>query len=251
MGLQFGMKAIQSGKRVVATNNEPTLVANSTKARFTIAGIVTRTMGLVCGDYVQFISNIPSIDMAIAERDAEIVAWCEANGVEMGTEAARNALIKEFGSYAICKGVPMFEKDGTRKQITVRMTEEQKRAAFEMNKEAIAQAVGKSVEEVTIEDFNPVADGFTGSKTNSTSSLTGIGLPLGFSDSNMWAELKEDLGDLAEDTNRVYKVNLNEPFECSVENGKEGAAGMTVVTAYPFTFESDEEPVRKGNAAKK
>ena len=70
-------------------------------------------------------------------------------------------------------------------------------------------------------------------------------MPLGFSDINMWNELKEDLGDAAEDYNRVYKVNLNEPIECEVENGKEGEGSVTVVTAYPFTFESDEEPTRK------
>ena len=28
-------------------------------------------------------------------------------------------------------------------------------------------------------------------------------------------------------------------------NGKEGEGSVTVVTAYPFTFESDEEPTRK------
>ena len=245
MGLQFGMKAIQTGKRIATGNNEPTLVANSTKARFTIAGIVSRTMGLVSGDYVQFISNIPSIDMAIAERDSEIIAWCEENGVELGTDAARAALIKEFGSYAICKGVPMYEKDGKRKMVGVRMTDEQKQVSFDMNKAAIAQAVGKDIDEVTIEDYNPVTEGFTGAKATSTSSLTGIGLPLGFSDINMWNELKEDLGDAAEDYNRIYKVNLNEPIECEVENGKEGEGSVTVVTAYPFTFESDEEPIRK------
>ena len=94
MGLQFGMKAIQSGKRIATGNNEPTLVANSTKARFTIAGIVSRTMGLVSGDYVQFISNIPSIDMAIAERDSEIVAWCEENG------------LGSYGDPLLVKGLP-------------------------------------------------------------------------------------------------------------------------------------------------
>lgn len=95
------------------------------------------------------------------------------------------------------------------------------------------KAVGKSIDEVTIEDYNPVTEGFTGAKATSTSSLTGIGLPLGFSDINMWNELKEDLGDAAEDYNRVYKVNLNEPIECEVENGKEGEGSVTVVTALP------------------
>lgn len=245
MGLQFGMTAVQSGKRVAVSNNEPNLTVNSTKGRFSITGIVSRVLGLMAGDYVQFISNISSIDAAIAERDAEVVAWCEENGVEFGTEAARAALIKEFGSYAICKGVPMYEKDGSRKQTVIRMTAEQKAAAFEMNKEAIAAACGKSVDTVKIDDFEPTCDAFTGAKTNTTSNLTGIGLPLGFSESNMWNELKEDLGDAAEEVNRIYEVNLQEPFDCRVENGKQGEEGFTTVKAYPITYKADEEPMRQ------
>lgn len=77
MGLQFGMSAVQSGKRVMQTSNEPTLTANSTKAKFTLAAAVTRIMGLIPGDNVQFVSNIADIDAAIAERDADVMAWCE------------------------------------------------------------------------------------------------------------------------------------------------------------------------------
>lgn len=249
MGLQFGMSAVQSGKRVMSSNNEPNLVANTTKGRFSITGIVSRVLGLVPGDYVQFISNIASIDAAISERDSEVLSWCEENGVEFGTEAARVALIKEFGSYAISKGVPMYDKNGARKLVSVRMTAEQKEAAFQLNKEAVAAECGKSVEEVTIDDFNPTTEAFTGSKTSTTSALTGIGLPLGFSEANMWNELKEDLGEVAEETNRVYTVNLQEPFECVIENGKEGAEGSVVVTAYPITFKSDEEPSRQAKKA--
>lgn len=245
MGLQFGMTAVQSGKRVIASNNEPNLTVNSTKGRFSITGIVSRVLGLMAGDYVQFISNISSIDAAIAERDAEVVAWCEENGVEFGTEVARTALIKEFGSYAICKGVPMYEKDGSRKQIVVRMTAEQKAAAFEMNKEAIAAACGKSIDTVTTDDFEPTCDAFTGAKTSTTSNLTGIGLPLAFNESNMWNELKEDLGDDAEYVNRIYEVNLQEPFDCRVENGKQGEEGFTTVKAYPITYKADETPMRQ------
>ena len=90
MGLQFGMSAVQSGKRVMQASNEPTLTANSTKAKFSLAGAVTRIMGLVPGDNVQFVSNIADIDAAIAERDAEVMAWCEENNVEFGK------LFKEF-----------------------------------------------------------------------------------------------------------------------------------------------------------
>lgn len=245
MGLRFGMSAVQSGKRVMQASNEPTLTANSTKAKFSLTGAVTRIMGLVPGDNVQFVSNIADIDAAIAERDAEVMAWCEENNVEFGTEAARAALIQNFGEYGICKGVPLFEKNGEIKLAGVRMTAEQKAAAFELNKERIAEEVGKSLEEVTIDDYNPTTRAYSGARTSTSSNLTGLGLPLTFSDSSMWSELKENLGDEAEKFNRVFEVNLNEPFVVAVETGKViGDEKETVeVNAYKISFKADEEPI--------
>lgn len=247
MGLHFGMTAVQSGKRVMQASNEPTLTANSTKAKFSLAGAVTRIMGLIPGDNVQFVSNIADIDAAIAERDAEVMAWCEENNVEFGTKAARAALIQNFGEYGICKGVPLFEKNGEIKLAGVRMTAEQKAAAFELNKERIAEEVGKSVEEVTIDDYNPTTRAYSGSRTSTSSNLTGLGLPLTFSDSSMWSELKENLGDEAEKFNRVFKVNLNEPFVVAVETGKViGDEKETVeVNAYKISFKADEESIAR------
>lgn len=247
MGLQFGMSAVQSSKRVMQASNEPTLTANSTKAKFSLTGAVTRIMGLVPGDNVQFVSNIADIDAAIAERDAEVMAWCEENNVEFGTEAARTALIGNFGEYGICKGVPLFEKNGEIKLAGVRMTAEQKAAAFELNKERIAEEVGKSVEEVTIDDYNPTTRAYSGARTSTSSNLTGLGLPLTFSDSSMWSELKENLGDEAEKFNRVFEVNLNEPFVVAVETGKViGDEKETVeVNAYKISFKADEEPITR------
>jgi hypothetical protein len=244
MGLQFGMSAVQSGKRVMQTSNEPTLTANSTKAKFTLAAAVTRIMGLIPGDNVQFVSNIADIDAAIAERDADVMAWCEENNVEFGTEAARSALIQTFGEYGICKGVPLFEKNGEVKLAGVRMTAEQKAAAFELNKEKIAAELGKSVEEITIDDYNPTTRAYSGARTSTSSNLNGLGLPLNFSDSAMWAELKENLGDEAEKFNRIFEVNLNEPFVVAVETGKViGDEKETVeVNAYKISFKADEEP---------
>lgn len=248
MGLQFGFSAVQSSKRVMQSSNEPTLIANSTKGKFTLAGAVSRIMGLIPGDTVQFISNVAGIDAAIAERDAEAVAWCEANNVEFGTKAARAALIKTFGEYGICKGVPLFEKDGKVKLVGVRMTAEQKAAAFELNKEKIAEKLGKSVEEITIDDYSPVTRAYSGARTSTSSNLTGIGLQLTFSDSNMWNELKESLGEDAEKVSRVFEVKLSEPFSVAVETGRViGDEKETVeVSGYKLVFQSDEElPVRQ------
>lgn len=250
MGLQFGFSAVQSGKKVMQSSNEPTLTANSTKAKFSLTSAVTRIMGLIPGDTVQFISNVADIDAAIAERDAEVVAWCEANNVEFGTEAARAALIQIFGEYGICKGVPLFEKDGKVKLVGVRMTAEQKAAAFELNKEKIAEELGKSVEEITIDDYTPVTRAYSGARTSTSSNLNGVGLPLTFSDSSMWNELKENLGEDAEKINRIFEVKLNEPFVVAVETGKViGDEKETVeVNAYKISFKADEEPSARQSA---
>ena len=136
--LQFGLSAVQGGKRVIAGNNEPTLIANSGKAKFTLAAPVTRIMGLMPGDSIQFISTVAAIDAAIAERDADVVAWCESAGVEFGTEAARAALLEEFAEYYIAKGIALYEKDGSPKLATIRMTAEEKAIK---NREAVKKCM--------------------------------------------------------------------------------------------------------------
>ena len=116
-----------------------------------------------------------------------------------------------------------------------------------INKERIAEEVGKSVEEVTIDDYNPTTRAYSGARTSTSSNLTGLGLPLTFSDSSMWSELKENLGDEAEKFNRVFEVNLNEPFVVAVETGKViGDEKETVeVNAYKISFKADEEPIAR------
>ena len=59
------------------------------------------------------------------------------------------------------------------------------------------------------DDIFPKVPGFTGSKTASTSNATGVGLQLGFTDSNVWNALKKDLGDEATNKNRIFKVLLD------------------------------------------
>ncbi len=83
-------------------------------------------MSLVPGDTVQFISNVVDIDAAIAERDAEVVAWCEANNIEFGTEAAVLHLSKLLVSMVSVKVYLCSRKDGKVKLVGIRMTAEQK-----------------------------------------------------------------------------------------------------------------------------
>lgn len=262
--LKFGFSAVISGARNTASNNEPNLIANSTKAKFTITGFVSRVMGLLPGDNVQFVNNLSSINNAILERDPDLVAFAEERGLDFDSKKCVDAIIREFGAWAITKGIPILEKDGSPRQVIVRQTEEQKKALLEMQTEEllvikhdtlVSRAIAKGViteemaEEVGNEVLvqfldlsdviNPTMDDYSGSRTFTASNMVGLGLSLSFSDSNIWEQLKSDLEEPTK-VNRVFKVNLEEPINVSVSNGK----GMVNVKAYSFEFEKDEEPAR-------
>ena len=59
--MKFGMSAVTVSVKRSAINDEAIMIANSTKAKFTLSGLVTRQLGLLPGDNVQFISNADSI----------------------------------------------------------------------------------------------------------------------------------------------------------------------------------------------
>lgn len=263
--LKFGFSAVVSGFRNTASNNEPNLIANSTKAKFTVTGLVSRAMGLIPGDNVQFVNNLSSINNAILERDPDLVAFAEENGFDFDTKECADAIIREFGAWAITKGVPILEKDGSPRQISIRQTEEQKKVLLEMQAEEllvskrdtlVARAIAKGVitedmaEEVGNEVLvqflelndviSPTIDDYSGSKTATTTNMIGLGLALSFSDSNIWEQLKSDLEEPTK-INRIFKVNLEEPINVSVPNGRE----MVDVKAYSFEFEKDEVPIAR------
>lgn len=261
--MKFGLNAVVSGKRNVASNNEPVIIANSTKAKFTLTGVVTRVMNIIPGDFVQFINNIAAIENAILENDPELVSFVADQGFEWGTNEARKAILKEYSVWAVCKGIAMLDKEGNPRQVVIRQTEEQKKALLELQFEEllqekhdllVARAINKGIVEteedatdeilatlLTIDDVNaPTTDEFSGSKTATTSNMIGLGLTVSFSDSSIWNELKADLED-AEKVSRYFTINLEEPIEVEIPNGK----GMVPVKAYQFKFDRDEEPVAR------
>lgn len=262
--MKFGFSAVVSGKRNVASNNEPVLIANSTKAKFTLTGVVTRVMNIIPGDFVQFVNNIAAIENAILENDPDLVAFVEEQGLEWGTGEAREAIMNTFGMWAICKGIAMLDKEGKPRQVVIRQTEEQKKVLLEMQFEellqskratlinrAITKGLIETEEEATdellgqmldLDDVNsPTTDEFSGSKTATSSNMVGLGLTVTFSDSNIWNELKADLGDSADKTNRYFSVNLEEPITVPVPNG----ISFVDVKAYQIKFDRDEEPVAR------
>ena len=248
--VSFGFNAVVAGQKT-SGNNEPQLIANSTKGKFTVTSPVTRAMGIAVGEYIQFVNNIDQIERAIQDGNDDIKAIAEELGVDLTTREGQVAVVEACTQWAIVKGQAMLDKVGNPIMVSARLTEKDKRAyiaahaeeALAAMRDTLIERVGNpdaSDEEliaaIDLEEVEyPKVPGFTGSKTATTSNATGVGLQLGFTDSNVWGALKKDLGDNAEKKNRIYKVLLDEAVKTTVD-GKE-------LTIYPIEFDKDEDPI--------
>ena len=253
--VSFGFSAVVAGQKT-SGNNEPQLIVNSTKGKFTVTSPVTRAMGVAVGEYIQFVNNIAQIEAAINEGHDDIKAIAEQLGVDYTTREGALAIIDACTQWAIVKGQPMLDKVGNPIMVSARLTKEEKKAFIEKNKDAILEAgrdnlierVGNpdATDEELLDaidfendDIFPKVPGFTGSKTASTSNATGVGLQLGFTDSKVWNDLKSDLDDDTKTKkNRIFKVLLDEAVKTDVD-GKE-------LTIYPIKFQEDTDPIRVG-----
>lgn len=251
--VSFGFSAVVAGQKT-SGNNEPQLIVNSTKGKFTVTSPVTRAMGVAVGEYIQFVNNIAQIEAAINEGGDDIKAIAEQLGVDYTTREGALAIIDACTQWAIVKGQAMLDKVGNPIMVSARLTEEEKRAFISKNAAAILaenrdalieRNGGQDADDETLlglieldEVEYPKVPGFTGSKTASTSNATGVGLQLGFTDSNVWSALKKDLGDDATKKNRIYKVLLDEAVK-TVVDGKE-------LMIYPIEFQEDTDPIRVG-----
>lgn len=253
--VSFGFSAVVAGQKT-SGNNEPQLIANSTKGKFTVTAPVTRAMGVAAGEYIQFVNNIQQIETAINEGGDDIKAIAEQLGVDYTTREGALAIVEACTQWAIVKGQAMLDKVGNPIMVSARLTKEEKLAFIEKHKDEIleagraelAQRVGKEdatddelIAAIDLEkdDIFPKVPGFTGSKTASTSTATGVGLQLGFTDSNVWNALKKDLNEDATKKNRIYKVLLDEAVK-TVVDGKE-------LMIYPIEFQEDADPIRVGS----
>lgn len=253
--VSFGFSAVVAGQKT-SGNNEPQLIVNSTKGKFTVTSAVTRAMGVAVGEYIQFVNNIAEIEAAIVAGNDEVKAIAEQLGVDITTREGQIAVVEACTQWAIIKGQPMLDaKTGNPIMVSARLTKEEKLAFIEEHRaelleagrdelaKRVADAGGDTNDEnaliaaidVEKDDIFPKVPGFTGSKTASTSNATGVGLQLGFTDTNVWGALKKDLGEDAVKKNRIYKVLLNEAVKTTVD-GKE-------IVVYPIEFQEDAEPI--------
>lgn len=253
--LKFGVTAVNAGQKANTLNANPTLTANSTSGKFMISSPVSKALGLVPGDNIMFLNNIEGengVRAAIQNRMEALVDWCSERGLDFDTPEAEDAIIKEFSTWYIAKGVPTYTQKGEPVMSTARYTKDEKqeylndetrRAEFvAANREALVAKYGDISNEelanvVTVDDVqSPQFHQHTGSKTATTSNATGIGLPLNFTDSNIWHVLKSDLGENKNNKNRVYDVNLT-PEIVNVNDG----CKIVEVKAYELSYREDAD----------
>ena len=260
--LNFGFSAVNAGQRNVSV--EPQVIAVSTEGNFRMTAPVSRALGIANGEYVMFLSNVDNIDAAIAQKDPQIVKFCKANELELGSAEAAIAIHKEFDAFAIAKGVKEFDTKGNVKSITERLTKNDKLKFVAQNFDEMLEAALTQADDATKDALS--RDGvtkeeqmeiltafvtprelpkFKGSKVANPAGLTGIGTSLNFTDSNVWKQLKVDLGDDAEKFNRIYDVDVEDLQDVVINDGYKDVTVKAIILG-DYT---DKEPARIGKSA--
>ena len=256
----FGFSAVNAGQRNVAV--EPQLVALSTLGGFRLTGPATKLLGIAPGDNVGFINNVDAIDAAIAANAPEIVAFAEEQGLELGSAELAIAAHKEFDMWAVCKGFAMYNGKGTPLTIKERLSQKDRLAIVRANfDEILAAAMASdntelvdalSREGVTMEEqmelLASTIEGrevpkYHGSKSANPSGMTGVGVNVTFTDSNVWNQLKVDVEEPTK-INRVYDLVLDGIQTIMLNNGYEDVK----VTIIPLGDYTDKAPATRGGA---
>lgn len=261
-GIKFGISAVQSGQKGNA-NAFPRLYANSSNGQFKVTGLVTKALGVKVGDNIMFLNNIDAIERAIQEKNPEIVAYAAEQGVDLDDRSQVVELIKELTQWYIAAGVVLRKKSGEPMMAAVRVTKEDKEkwiaehgseyfeGMSDEDKQAFVEAKGADadiddidalVALLTAEDIeSPKTEAMSGSKTASTSTATGIGVQVNFTDSNIWNLLKADLGDNKDKLVREFDVDIENPEKATFNDGSKDLE----ILAYPINYLGDKEPIRR------
>lgn len=255
----FGFSAVNAGQRNVSV--EPQVIAVSTEGNFRITPVVSRVLGVGHGDYVMFLSNVANIDAAITNKADEVVAFCKANGLELGSPEAAIALHKEFDMWAIAKGIIEYDTKGNQKTTSERLTKNDKVKFVSQNFETmLEQAMEQADDEtkdalsrdgITKEEQIDILSDFVtprelpkykGSKAANPAGLTGAGTSLTFTDSNVWKQLKADMGDDATKFNRVFDVDVENLQDIVLSDGYKDVTVKALILGESV----DKEPARIG-----
>lgn len=260
-GMSFGFGVVNAGQRNVIV--EPQFIAVSTEGNFRITAPVSKALGAGHGDYIMFLNNIDQIDQAISNKDASLVEFCGTNGLELGTPEAAIAIHKEFDMWAIAKGIMEYDLKGNVKTTTERLTKKDKTTFVNQNFDTMLENALQSADEETKDALT--RDGVTkdeqvailtkyvaarelpkyrGSKAANPAGLTGAGTTLTFTDSNVWKQLKADMGEEAESMNRVWDVDPEAVQDVEVSDGYKNVT----VKALILGDYADKEPARIGKS---
>lgn len=264
-GLSFGMGIVNAGQRAVS--DEPELIVSSTSGSFRITSIVSKALGVEHGGYIMFINNRSNIDFAILNKAPEVVAYCEEAGLDITSAEAASAIHSEFDIWGIAKGIAEYDKNGSIRTTREKMSAKDKikyvdayfndtlESALASDNEELKAALTR--EGITKEEQKAIlvegiqgdeVQKFKGSKCANTSALSGIGVTLNFTDSNVWNQLKSDLDEeSAKSINRVFSVDVDDLQEAVVNDGcKNVTVKVALLTEY-----KDVKPVRIGNKSSK
>ena len=253
--VKFGFGVAISGQR----NNDyvPELVALSTKGGFRITPQVSKKLGIAGGDYVMFINNFDQIEAAVKAHADVIVEFCEANGLDIDAPETLEAVKKEFGTWAIAKGIQCYDSKGVALKCSERLSDNQRESLIRQNFDtALAAAMeneelrdaltAEGVDEeaqvkILVEAYQaPQVDKYLGSKTANSSKTPGTGVVLTFSDANIWNALRGELKDTPSMA-RSYAIDLDAAGVAEISNGYE----MVKVTYLPLGEYTDSKVVAR------
>lgn len=254
----FGFSAVNAGQRNVSV--EPQLIAVSTSGGFRLTAPVTRVLGIAPGDYVMFINNVAEIDAALAKQTKEVVDFATEQGLKLGSVELAIAMHKEFDMWAVAKGIALYKSNGTPLTVKERLSaKDRKSFVFNDFDATLAEALASENEELVealsregitkdeqVDILASLIEGkevqkYQGSKAAATSGRTGAGLPLNFTDSNVWNQLKHDMEN-AEAMNRVFSVDVEDVQTIVLNNGCEDVK-VPIVILGEYT---DEAPIARG-----
>lgn len=259
--LSFGMSVVNLAKRGVVA--EPELVANTTPGSFRLTAPVTRALGIASGDYVMFVGNTAAIDMAIAQKDEELVAWCQENNIDITSPAGVAAIHKAFDMWAVAKGIQEFDAKGNPVKVSERWTKDAKMAyvtndfdnIFESAKAngdadfvAALTAEGMTKEaqiEMIANSLQPeIVDKYRGAKCANPSKLVGIGNVVTFADASVWSALKANMGETMKSYSRIFSVDITELMDVVINDG---CKDVTIKAAVLKEYRDVESTRKKDN----
>lgn len=263
--LNFAAKAVVPAQKSSIANSEPVLIVNSTPGSFTLSSAATLAMSLEPGQSVAFADNLAEILKAVAAKQADVVACFEENGLDINNVDDCEVFVKEMREVYIYKGYALLNADGTPKMGNARTSKEEKEAMLAANFEEILaasrEAIVVAIKADKGDEYEPSEDevrsyvtidlvgskqepAVYGSKTATTSNMTGLGLTLKFTDNNIWTSLKRDIEpDTRARMKRTYKLDLKNPSTMTVNDGQKDIE----VTRYMLIDAKDEEVTERGS----